>query len=388
MNHPPRPLSLASLLSCLLLFGLASASSLPTPSILDTASPNAQEISKLFWLVMGFSIFVMAIVVAFMVAGIVGGLRERNHDEEPPQTHGNLKLELAWTIIPLIILAILLVPTLGAIYRLDGFAAPEESIEVNIVGKQFWWEMTYVDSGIVTANEVVAPVGTPVRLNLASADVMHSFWIPQVAGKTDLIPGNQRSLWFTPEREGVFYGQCAELCGDSHANMRLRLVVLSPENYQTWLSAAQTPAEAPQAELAVAGSQLFITKGCVNCHAVQGVNTYNRTGPDLSHIGSRTSIAAGVLPNTRENMIKWLRFTDTVKPGVLMPNLGLSEEEADSIAAYLETLTLPGLDMQRALDDDAPVNQVNELGYPVDEAGAPLPETNLAGSEAGPLEMK
>jgi cytochrome c oxidase subunit II len=372
VNHPPRLL----FLSALLLFGLASASSLPTPSILDTASPNAQEISKLFWL------------VTFMVAGIVGGLRERNHDEEPPQTHGNLKLELAWTIIPLIILAILLVPTLAAIYRLDGFAAPEESIEVNIVGKQFWWEMTYVDSGIITANEVVAPVGTPIRLNLASSDVMHSFWIPQVAGKTDLIPGNQRALWFTPEREGVFYGQCAELCGDSHANMRLRLVVLSPENYQTWLAAAQTPAEAPQAELAVAGSQLFVTKGCINCHAVQGVNTYNRAGPDLSHIGSRTSIAAGVLPNTRENMVKWLRFTDTVKPGVLMPNLGLSEEEADSIAAYLETLTLPGLDMQSALDGDAPVNQVNEFGYPVDEAGAPLPETNLAGSEAGPLEMR
>jgi cytochrome c oxidase subunit II len=382
VNHPPRLLLLLVLLS-----GFASASTLATPSILDTASPNAQEISKLFWLVMGFSIFVMAIVSAFMLAGIIGGLRERNHDEEPPQTHGNLKLELAWTIIPLIILAILLVPTLRAIYTLDGFAAPEESIEINVVGKQFWWEMTYPEAGVITANEVVAPVGTPVRLNLASSDVMHSFWIPQVAGKTDLIPGNQRALWFTPEREGVFYGQCAELCGDSHANMRLRLVVLSPENYQAWLSAAQIPAEAPQAELAVAGSQLFIQKGCINCHAVQGVNTYNRAGPDLSHIGSRTSIAAGLLPNTRENMVRWLRFTDTVKPGVLMPNLVLSEEEADSIAAYLETLTLPGLDMQRALGGEAPVDQAS-VSYPADETDAPLPETSLAELETEPLENR
>jgi len=362
--------------------GIASAASLPTPNILDTASPNAEEISKLFWLVMGFSIFVMAIVVAFMVAGIVGGIRDRNHDEEPPQTHGNLKLEIAWTVIPLIILAILLVPTLSAIYKLDGFAAPDDAIEVNVVGRQFWWEMTYTDSGVVTANELVAPVGTAVKLNLASADTMHSFWIPQVAGKTDLIPGNQRTLWFTPDREGVFYGQCAELCGDSHANMRLRLVALSPENYRAWVAAAQRPAAAPETELAVAGSQLFIVKGCVNCHAVEGVNTYNRTAPDLSHIGSRTSIAAGMLPNTPENMIRWLRYTDTVKPGVAMPNLGLSQEEAESLTAYLQTLTLPGFDTQQALKSDEPVNQVNEFGYPVDETGAPLADADLASLDA------
>lgn len=367
-----------------LLGGAAWASSIsapgipdvPTPSILDTASPNALEISRLFWLVMGFSIFVMAIVVAFMVAGIVGGIRDRNHDVEPPQTHGNLKLEVAWTIIPLIILAILLVPTLGAIYQLDGFAAPDDAIEINVVGRQFWWEMAYVDSGVITANEVVAPVGTAVKLNLASGDTMHSFWIPQVAGKTDLVPGNQRTLWFTPDREGVFYGHCAEICGDSHANMRLRLVALSPENYQAWLAASQQAAVAPEpeAELAVAGSQLFISKGCINCHAVRGVNTYNRTGPDLSHIGSRTSIAAGILANTPENMIRWLRYTDTVKPGVAMPNLGLSQEEAEQLTAYLETLTLPGFDMKRALNGVDPAQA--EDSNPVPEAKAPLPASN------------
>ncbi len=353
---------------------------LSTPSILDTASPNAREVRKLFWLVMGFSIFVLSIVVAFMIAGIVGGVRDRNHDVEPPQTHGNLKLELAWTIIPLIILAILLVPTLSAIYQLDGFAAPDNAIEVNVIGRQFWWEMDYRESGVSTANELVVPVGTPVRLNLASGDTMHSFWIPQVAGKTDLVPGNQRTLWFTADREGVFYGQCAEICGDSHANMRLRLVALSQENYAAWEEGALQAATAPQAELAVAGSQLFISKGCINCHAVQGVNTYNRTGPDLSHIGSRTSIAAGMLANTPENMVRWLRFTDTVKPGVAMPNLGLSQEEAEQLTAYLDTLTLPGFDMTQAFNEQ-PQNQVNEFGYPVDAAGNPIPESELAMQE-------
>lgn len=354
---------------------------LGTPSVLDAVSPNAREVRKLFWLVMGFSIFVMAIVVAFMIAGIVGGIRDRNHDVEPPQTHGNLKLEMAWTIIPLIILAILLVPTLSAIYQLDGFASPRNAIEVNVVGRQFWWEMTYRESGVVTANELVAPVGTPVRLNLASGDTMHSFWIPQVSGKTDLVPGNQRTLWFTPDREGVFYGQCAEICGDSHANMRLRLVALSPENYAAWEAGAKSAAAAPQAELAVAGSQLFISKGCVNCHAVKGVNTYNRTGPDLSHIGSRTSIAAGMLANTPENMVRWLRFTDTVKPGVAMPNLGLSQEEAEQLTAYLATLTLPGFNITQAFNEK-PQNQVNKFGYPVDAAGKPIPESELAMEEA------
>jgi len=367
-----------TLMSLSLLAGVAAAEGLPVPNILDAASPNAREVSSLFWLVMGFSIFVMAVVVAFMVAGIIGALRDRNKDEEPPQTHGNLKLEAAWTIIPLIILAILLVPTLSAIYQLDGFAAPDESLEVNVVGKQFWWEMTYPNEGVVTANELVAPVGRPVRINLSSEDVMHSFWIPQVAGKTDLIPGNQRTLWFTPEREGVFYGQCAELCGASHANMRLRLVALSPEDYEAWVQAARQPATAPQQGLAQEGSQLFISKGCINCHAVQGVNTYNRTGPDLSHVGSRTSIAAGMLPNTRENMIRWLRYTDTVKPGVAMPNLGLSQEEAERLAAYLDTLRLPDFDVRTALDSSEPANQVNAFGYPVDAAGKPLPENDLA----------
>lgn len=324
----------------------------PIPNILDPASPQAEEIAGLFWLVIGFSVFVMAIVVAFMAAGIIGGLRERNHDEEPPQTHGNLKLEVAWTVIPLLILAILLVPTLGSIYNLDAIAAPDDAIEVNVVGQQFWWEMVYPESGVVTANELVVPVGQAVKVNLASKDVMHSFWIPQMAGKVDLVPGNKRTLYFTAEKEGVYYGQCAELCGDSHANMRLRVVALAPEEYGAWAQAAQQPAlvaqmsQQPQDPLVQEGSELFISKGCVNCHAVQGVNTYNRVGPDLSHIGSRTSIAAGMLENTPENMIRWLRYTDTVKPGVAMPNLGLTQAEAEALTAYLATLKLPELDIR------------------------------------------
>ncbi len=330
----------------LLLTALTLAQRLPVPNMLDTASPNAREIAGLFWWVMGFSVFVLLVVVVFLGAAIIRGYRERNMTEEPPQIHGHLGLEITWTVLPLLILGVLLVLTIGSIYRLDGFASPKDALEVDVLGQQFWWEMSYPDEGIITANELVLPAGRPVKLNLSSKDVIHSFWVPQLAGKTDLVPGEPRTMWFTPEEEGIFYGQCAELCGASHANMRLRVLVLAPAEYDAWVAASKQPPAAPSETLALEGQQLFSSKGCVGCHAVNGLNTYNRTGPDLSYIGSRTTIAAGTLENNRENMVRWLRFTDTVKPGVLMPNLGLSQQEAEALAAYLEGLRLPGVDLE------------------------------------------
>lgn len=341
---------LCMVLAAVLVLAAASAQGLPVPNVLDAASPNAREVAGLFWWVMGFSALVLAVVVIFLGAGIWRGWRERELAEEPPQTHGNLALEVTWTAAPLLILLFLLYLTITSLYRLDGMAAPEEAITVNVVGQQFWWEMNYPDKGIITANELVVPVGRPVRLVLVATDVMHSFWIPQLGGKIDLIPGNKRVMWFTPDREGIYHGQCAELCGDSHANMRLRAVVLSPEAFDAWKEAARQPAEPPTDALAQQGKQLFLTKGCIGCHAVQGVNAFNRTGPDLSHVGSRTSIASAMFDNTRENMIRWLLYTDTVKPGNLMPNMGLSLDEAEALTAYMESLTLPGIDMQALIE--------------------------------------
>lgn len=351
-KHYVKQVTIGLLLAVAQLASTTWAQQPPTPSILNYASPNAQEISGLFWLVVGFSALVLLVVVVFMGAGIVQARRQAasGSEEEPPQIHGSLVLEVTWTLIPLAILGVLLVFTVRSLYALDGFAAPEDALHVNVTGQQFWWEMVYPEEGVVTANELVVPVGRPVRVNLSSKDVMHSFWVPQLAGKTDLVPGNSRALWFTAEREGIYHGQCAELCGDSHANMRFRVVALAPMEYEAWVQAAQQPSPAVSGQLASRGEQLFITKGCVGCHAVQDVNTYNRVGPNLSHVGSRTAIAAGILPNTRENMVRWLRYTDRVKPGVLMPNLGLSEDEAEAIAAYLEQRTLPGLDMRAIIE--------------------------------------
>lgn len=353
----------------LALFGtLALAQQLPVPNILDTASSHAREVASLFWWVTGFSVIVLAVVVAFMWFGIRRAIHDNNTKEEgwePEQVHGNLTLEVTWTLVPLLILGVLLVLTVGSIYRLDGFAAPEESIQINVVGQQYWWEMAYLEEGVVTANELVVPVGQPVRLNLTSRDVMHSFWVPQIAGKTDLIPGNRRAMWFTADREGIFYGQCAELCGDSHANMRLRIIALAPDEYARWVEAAQQPAQVPSN--VSQGAQLFVSKGCIGCHAVQGVNTYNRSAPDLSHFGSRTSLAAGMLENNRDNLIRWLRYTDVVKPGVAMPNLGLTQEEAEALADYMLALELPDVDLRAMIGDQT--------------ATVPTPDTELSSRE-------
>jgi cytochrome c oxidase subunit 2 len=351
----------------------AQAQALPVPNVLDTASPQAAEIGTLFWWVMGLSVLVLVVVLVFLGAVIWRGWRERHRVEEPPQIHGNAALEVTWTVVPLALLGVLLVLTVASTFRLSGLSAPENALHVKVIGKQFWWEMLYPEEGIVTANELVVPLGRPVRLELVADDVMHSFWIPQLAGKTDMIPGQVRYLWFTADRLGIYYGQCAELCGDSHANMRLRAIVLTPEDYAAWVAAAQQAPPGPDTALAQQGSQLFASKGCIGCHAVLGRNTANRFGPDLSHIGSRTSIAAGVLPNNREAMVRWLMYPDIVKPGNFMPNLGLSEAEAEALAAYMETLTLPGFDLLAALRGDAPVNAVNEFGYPIDADGNPLP---------------
>lgn len=327
----------------------ASAQNLPVPNILDTASPHAAEVGTLFWWVIGFSVLVMLAVTAFLGAIIWRGLKDRRRALEPPQIHGNVTLEAIWTVVPLLIVGVLFALTAISTFRLHGLNAPEDALVIEVIGRQFWWEMRYPEEGIVTANELVLPVGRPVRLELLSGDVIHSFWIPQLAGKKDMIPGQVRHLWFTPKRPGIFHGQCAELCGDSHANMLLRAIVLPPEDYAAWVAAAQRAPAAPADALAQQGSQLFVQRGCISCHTVLERRTAPRPGPDLSHIGSRTSIAAGVLPNNREAMMRWLMHPELVKPGNLMPNLGLDEAEALALAAYMETLRLPEFDLQAVL---------------------------------------
>jgi cytochrome c oxidase subunit 2 len=261
--------------------------------------------------------------------------------------HGNTRLEVMWTIAPAVILAYIAVPTVTTIFEIGG-PPPEDRINVEVIGHQWWWEMRYRDftPPIVTANELHIPAGRYVSLEHKSADIIHSFWIPQLGGKRDNVPGHTNIVWFrAPDRPTTdpagLYGQCAEFCGTSHANMRARAFVDSQADFDAWVRAQQAPAVAGGP-----GVQLFQTRGCVGCHQIVGVNAQQAQaysdsrliGPNLTHVGARTTIAGGMFPNDRDHMARWLKDPPAMKPGSRMPNLGLNDADAAALADYLLSL--------------------------------------------------
>jgi len=231
--------------------------------------------------------------------------------------------------------------TARVIHAIQDAPRPAEAVEVTAIGHQFWWEFRYPTLGIVTANELHVPVSdsahpTPTFLKLLSADTDHSFWIPQLAGKTDLIPNRVNETWIDPHETGLFLGQCAQYCGTQHAKMLLRVYVDNPEQFAAWVSAQGQPAN--QDEKEAAGRHVFETTACLNCHAVGGTNGTGRFGPDLTHLMSRHTLASGAAENTPENLRLWIENPDAIKPGSLMPAMKLSDGDLDALVRFLETL--------------------------------------------------
>jgi len=291
----------------------------------------------------------LALVFAAIIFVIVGGVllftlvrfRARPNAEVPKQIKGSAKIELIWTLIPVVIVIILAVPTVRYAFHFADMA-DESPIEIKVTGHQWWFEVEYPEHGITTANEVHIPAGQPVYITLASADVIHSFWAPRLAGKVDMVPGRENGIWLQADEPGVYYGQCAEFCGTAHAQMRFRIVAHSPDEFDGWvdsrrLRAVQGPA-APASELAVHGAELFNQRGCIACHAIDGTAWQAAIGPNLTDFGARHTIAAGILDNTPENLARWLRNPQEVKPGNKMPILGLSDDDIEAISAYLYSL--------------------------------------------------
>ena len=212
--------------------------------------------------------------------------------------------------------------------------APDDSLEVVATGHQWWFEFEYPGLGVTTANELHIPVGQSVNVELRSTDVIHSFWVPRLSGKVDMVPGHDNRLWFTPEEPGVFLGQCAEFCGTSHANMRFRVFVDTQEDFDAWVAQQAADALPPEGELATAG-QTIATTICAACHTIRGTNAAGQIGPDLTHVGSRTTIASGILENTPENLRAWITNPPAEKPGSLMPVLPLTDEQIVQVSEYL-----------------------------------------------------
>jgi cytochrome c oxidase subunit II len=319
---------------------------LTTPSILAPASTPAHQIYTL-------SQFVLVITGAIFV--VVGGLltfvifkfhaRKTDAGHEPAQIYGSTQVELAWTVIPVLIVVVLFLTTARIIFAIQDAPKPQSALDVTVIGHQFWWEFRYPKLGIVTANELHVPVSTstapkPTFLQLLSADVDHSFWVPQLGGKTDLIPNHPNAMWFDPQSPGLYLGQCAQFCGVEHAKMLLRVYVDTPDQFSAWVKAQQRPAMQPDAQnaAAVAGRHVFETEACVNCHAISGTIAKGTFGPDLTHLMSRATIAAGAASNTPDNLRSWIQDPNTFKRGALMPAMQLSDRETNEVVAYLTTL--------------------------------------------------
>ena len=285
--------------------------------------------SDLIWWTGG----IFVVVELLLLYALLRFRSKRGDSEVPSQVHGFTALEIAWTLIPAAILFFIAIPTVRTIFQVQGAPPDTDPLEITVIGHQWWWEFQYPELGFVTANELHVPVGRTANLTLSSADVIHSFWVPQLGGKRDLNPGSENRLWFTPTETGVYHGQCAELCGTSHANMRMRVFVDDSASFDAWAASMREPV-APDS----AGAMTFLISGCAACHSIAGTPAQGKVGPNLTNFGHRTTIASSLVPNTPENLAGWLMTPDSVKPGALMPDLNLDEQRVQELVRFLEGL--------------------------------------------------
>lgn len=320
-------------------------------SIFDPASPSAESIRGLFQLVAAITFAIFVLVEAVLIASLIRNRRRAGvRDTEPPQVYGSKPIEIAWTAGPTLIVFVLVLLVARVLWevRPNPDKPPEGSqpLYVTAIGHQWWWEFKY-DSyngkewGTITANELHIPVsesGTPrpVYLNLQSADVCHSFWVPRLGGKTDLLPARSNNMWLQTDTPGLYLGQCAEYCGTQHAKMLLRVEAESSADFESWLTAQSKPGEEdPKAKQ---GRDTFLSLSCVNCHTIRGTVANGTFGPDLTHLMSRKTIASGIVENNPAELRRWIHDPQTVKPGCLMPAFSLTDKELDLVVDYLKTL--------------------------------------------------
>jgi cytochrome c oxidase subunit II len=306
-----------------------------SPSILNPGGPGAGEIAWLSWFLIGLGTVVYLVVMAVMAYALMR--RNRPPNDQGQQRSGARLIFYGGLLIPAIILLVVLGFTLNTLRALSTPAIPDE-LSVRVVGHQWWWEVAYPAQGFVTANEIHIPVGQPVRVTLASQDVIHSFWVPELHGKLDMIPGQINSYWLQADEPGVYLGICAEFCGIQHAKMLFVVVAEPAEAYAAWLAQQQQPAALPTEPQAQAGLEVFLGSTCVQCHAIRGTDASGNLGPDLTHLASRRTLGAGILPNNRGNLGGWIIDPQHIKPGNLMPASALTGEELQALLAYLETL--------------------------------------------------
>ena len=314
---------------------LATAGCTPLDA-LNPVTHQGRSIAEFFWLVMIPSAAVF-LLVAGLLTYVLVRFRGRPGDPDPPQVHGNRRLEIIWTVLPHLLLAALFVGMIRTMQTVN--AEAPAALRIRVVGHQWWWEYDYPELGVLTANELHVPTGEPVRLEIEAVDVLHSFWVPQLGWKQDAIPGKTNVIRIQVDRTGVYDGACTEYCGTQHAWMRIRLVAEPRDQFDAWVAGQRQAAEAPRTDAARRGQQVFLSNTCVSCHAIRGTADAARVGPDLTHLASRSILGAGVVGNSPENLHRWIRDVQAVKPGALMPNYTtLPDQDLAALVEYLAGL--------------------------------------------------
>lgn len=311
------------------------------PSMFNPAGAPAETILGITWLLFVITGAIAIVVLSLIAYAAIRCRRKDGDDLEPAQVYGSNPIELAWTVIPLLIVFLLFMISARGIFDLERTTPPEGSLEVSVTGHRWWWEFNYGDLGIVTAGELHVPIddGKPADLflTLHSADVAHSFWVPQLGGKMDVIPDRINHLWLQANAPATYVGQCAEYCGTQHAKMLIRVVVEPRADFEAWVANQQKDAVAVAAAVKE-GHDLFLRTSCINCHTVRGTVANGSFAPDLTHIMSRDTIGSGAAPNNPKTLRQWVFDPQNIKPGCDMPSMKLSRHEVDLVCAYLETL--------------------------------------------------
>lgn len=313
-------------------------------STFDAKGPVAEQQLQLFYVTLWVTAFIF-VTVGSVLAYATFRFRQRPGDADKPppaQTHGHPIVEISLIAAAVLLLVIIAVPTVRAIYDIYELPDDEDMLVIDVTAYQWWWAFEYPEEGVTTANEIAIPVGRKVKFNLRTFDVIHSFWVPKLGGKIDMIPNRDNWLWLQADEPGQFWGQCAEFCGESHANMKFRVFAYEEDQFQEWLEHQRSDAVDPEEELAVEGKERFQGRGCLACHTIQGHDAMGLAGPDLTHFGSRVTLGAGMVENTEENLVRWLRDPDGFKPGNLMAldqNVqNLTDEDIAALTAYLKSL--------------------------------------------------
>lgn len=301
---------------------------------LDPRGPFAGEIYRLWWILLILGAVVFIAVIAFLGVGLV-----RRHRSDTPPEEDSLAptrwIVAGGVVMPLVVLAVVLGVSIDSTWVLDT-GVPEDAMVIEVTGHQWWWEVHYEGRDFTTANELHIPVGEPVLIRLRSSDVIHSFWVPQLAGKIDALPDHPNELVIQADEPGEYGGRCAEFCGLQHTNMAILVVAENDEDLSEWLAAQESEVTIP--ESAVRGAEIFLSHECAECHTIKGTSAAGDEGPDLTHVATRARLGATVIPNTSDQLRRWVANPQEVKPGVKMPDIELSEEELDDLVAFLETL--------------------------------------------------